>query len=286
MKLTLDFFNDIRELIVSARNTVARGVDLVQVHTNFEIGRRIVEQEQRGRNRADYGAEIVKALAGRLTDEFGKGFSASNLAYMRTFFLLYQDRASIFQTASGKLSSGKKLQSLIAKSSSAQKGQLLTDQFPIAQTVSGQSASFHQHRPFALSWTHYVFLLGVKNPDERRPLLAPQGPNIIAQGKRSACCAPPWVWHRRIFNGLKGQHHSRALCCAFSAQGPRAAPTQGGMRPSPHLPWAMIFCPLRGKAQHGPDPQWTPDNGQWTMRAASSISIIHCQLSIGVRGLL
>ena len=66
MKLTKTFFDDIRGLIVAARTTVARGVDLVQVHTNFEIGRRIVEQEQHGKNRAAYGKEVIKALAERL----------------------------------------------------------------------------------------------------------------------------------------------------------------------------------------------------------------------------
>jgi hypothetical protein len=76
MKLTKGFFDDIRDLIVSARATVARGVDLVQVHTSFEIGRRIVEQEQKGKDRAAYGQEVIKALAERLTKEFGSGFSA------------------------------------------------------------------------------------------------------------------------------------------------------------------------------------------------------------------
>jgi hypothetical protein len=63
VKLTKSFFENIRQLIVSARTTVARGVDLVQVHTNFEIGRRIVEQEQKGKGRAEYGKEVVKVLA-------------------------------------------------------------------------------------------------------------------------------------------------------------------------------------------------------------------------------
>lgn len=202
MKITKTFFEDIRKLIVAARTTVARGVDLVQVHTNFEIGRRIVEQEQKGKNRAAYGKEILKALSARLTDEFGKGFSWSNLEYMRKFYLLYQDRTSISQSATGKLgSSGKSqakagiLQSPTAKSPLAQKGQSLTgelakskksqtasaqstadeigqpltDQFPISQTPSGKLESLVQipPRPFTLSWSHYVFLLGVKNPDER-----------------------------------------------------------------------------------------------------------------------
>src|SRR5258708_31438479 len=103
MKLTKAFFDDIRELIRVARTRVARGVDLVQVHANFEIGRRIVEQEQKGKDRAAYGKEVIKALAQRLTTEFGKGFSERNLAYMRSFFLLYRERAPILQSVIAKL---------------------------------------------------------------------------------------------------------------------------------------------------------------------------------------
>src|ERR1017187_4747481 len=142
-KLTKAFFEDIRRLIVSAHATVARGVDLVQVHTNFEIGRRIVEQEQKGKGRAAYGEEVISALAERLTAEFGRGFSTSSLAYMRSFFLVYRDRAKKFQSVIGKSGVDKKLQSAIAKS------------------------ALSERRPFTLSWTHYIFLLGISNPDER-----------------------------------------------------------------------------------------------------------------------
>ena len=140
MKITPKFFDGIRELIAGARTAVARGVDLVQVLTNFEIGRRIMEEEQRGKNRAAYGEEILKALADRLTDEFGKGFSLSNLKSMRQFYLQNQQR--IGQTASGQLGA-------LSKS----------------QSVSGQLAP--PLRPFALSWSHYVFLLRVQHPGER-----------------------------------------------------------------------------------------------------------------------
>jgi hypothetical protein len=64
---------------------------------------RIVEQEQQGKGQAAYGKEVVKALAGRLTGEFGSGFSERNLAYMRTFYLLYWQRPSILQSALAKL---------------------------------------------------------------------------------------------------------------------------------------------------------------------------------------
>ncbi len=108
MKLTKAFFEEIKGLIQSARATVARGVDLVQVYTNFEIGRRIVEQEQKGKGRAEYGLEVIKALAERLVGEFGRGFSISNLKSMRQFYLQHRDR--IGQTPSGQLLSGQKSQ--------------------------------------------------------------------------------------------------------------------------------------------------------------------------------
>lgn len=141
-------YANIRALVASARNTVARGVDLVQVHTNFEIGRHIVEYEQRGEARATYGQELLNLLADRLTAEFGKGFGRSNIAYSRSFYLAYRERGPIVQTTSGLL-----------PSSSHQAG---TVPFQIVQTLSGQS-----DRAFSLSWSHYVFLLGIKKVEER-----------------------------------------------------------------------------------------------------------------------
>ena len=64
-------------LIQSARNAAASAVNLLQVLTNFEIGRRIVEHEQKGARRAGYGQEMLKTLSSRLTEEFGKGFSVT-----------------------------------------------------------------------------------------------------------------------------------------------------------------------------------------------------------------
>ena len=69
-----------------ARQQVLRTVDTVQVRTCWEVGRHIVEYGQGGKNRARYGAKLLPQLAERLTAEFGKGFDASNLRYMRPFF--------------------------------------------------------------------------------------------------------------------------------------------------------------------------------------------------------
>ena len=178
MKLTKAFFEEIKALIQSARATVSRGVDLVQVHTNFEIGRRIVMQEQKGKDRAAYGEVVIKALAERLTAEFGKGFSPTNLKLMRLFFL--QNQSRIGQSATDQLGSPGKSQSVIGKFNDLGKGQSVIGQLAagkktqtlsakspadeIGQSLPDQSAP---PRPFCLSWTHYVFLLGIKTPDER-----------------------------------------------------------------------------------------------------------------------
>jgi predicted nuclease of restriction endonuclease-like (RecB) superfamily len=164
MKLSKSFIEDIRKLIGSARAIVGRGVDLVQVHTNFEIGRRIVEEEQQGKGRAAYGKAVIKALAIQLTTDFGPGFSARNLAYMRSFYMQYRDRGPILQTLSAKSSVGKKLQTASAKSAACEKK-------PAQLALSPQNIELHLPqgvRPFSLSWSHYVFLLGIKEADERR----------------------------------------------------------------------------------------------------------------------
>ena len=138
-------------LIQSARHVVATTVNTLQVMTNFEIGHRIVEYEQKGEKRAEYGAELLKELSTRLTEEFGRGFSERNLRSFRAFYLIYQDRsAAIRQKASAKLPL-------------TQKGQTSTDQ--LAPNRIFQAAS--EKLFFTLSWSHYVLLLTIKNPEER-----------------------------------------------------------------------------------------------------------------------
>ena len=76
----------LRELIQQGRQRALRAVDVVQVQTCWQIGRHIVEFEQGGEARAAYGKRLLPQLAEELTREFGKGFDASNLRYMRLFF--------------------------------------------------------------------------------------------------------------------------------------------------------------------------------------------------------
>lgn len=137
---------EVRNLIQSARHAAATTVNTLQVLTNFEIGRRIVEYEQKGEKRAEYGARMLKELSARLTEEFGKGFSKANLEYMRRFYLEWQHRDSrIAQKPSGQFTP-------------PQIGLKATDQLKKPSEKS----------PFTLSWSHYVLLLTIKNPDERK----------------------------------------------------------------------------------------------------------------------
>ncbi len=154
---------EVRQLIQSARRGVSTIVDTFQVMTNFEIGRRIVEHEQKGAKRAAYGTELLNELSARLTEEFGRGFSRSNLEYMRKFFLEWQKRLPIFQTPSGKFAPAKNPQQPIGKLASLEISQQPTGKLvplEIRQQPTGKS-------PFTLSWTHYVTLLTVKDPNER-----------------------------------------------------------------------------------------------------------------------
>jgi len=86
------FVSGIRELIIIARSAVAHHVNTIQVLASFEIGFRIVEQEQKGAKRAAYGQQLILELSAHLLREFGKGFSERNLRNMRKFYLTYQQR--------------------------------------------------------------------------------------------------------------------------------------------------------------------------------------------------
>lgn len=83
------------ELIRQARQRALRAVDAIQVQTCWEIGRHIVEFEQGGAARAEYGRKLLPSLAKALTAEFGKGFDASNLRYMRLFYQAFPIRDAL-----------------------------------------------------------------------------------------------------------------------------------------------------------------------------------------------
>ena len=136
-------------LIEWARQKVVSVVDVAHVYTNYEIGWMIVEEEQGGKSRADYGKKILVDLSNRLTAHFGRGYSVDNLQRMRAFYLMYSAHG---KSASDlrKFPAGKKSASGLRKSRS---GDSLNADCPIPQ--------------FALSWSHYLLLMRISDPKKR-----------------------------------------------------------------------------------------------------------------------
>lgn len=93
-------YSQVVELIQGARKQVATQVNSALLATYWNVGRLIVEDEQKSAHRAEYGKQVLQTLSKRLTKEFGKGFSVSNLQYMKRFYVVYQKQ----QTVSVKLS--------------------------------------------------------------------------------------------------------------------------------------------------------------------------------------
>ena len=137
----------IRKLVLAARSIAAHGVNTLQVATNFEVGRLIVEQEQKGKKRAEYGKRLLIELSRELTAELGRGYSLTNLKLMRQFYLEYS--LGIGQTAPDRFPL-------------PSKGQTASDRLPSRHEVNPSESGF-----IALSWSHYVFLLSIRCADER-----------------------------------------------------------------------------------------------------------------------
>ena len=122
------------ELVENARRNVAAVANVAQVYTNYEIGRQIIEEEQGGKHRADYGKRILIDLSNKLTARFGRGWSAENLRKMRSFFLMYSEiHNSVVEI----------------------------DDAEIHNSVA-------EIPKFSLSWSHYLKLMRIDDPDERR----------------------------------------------------------------------------------------------------------------------
>jgi predicted nuclease of restriction endonuclease-like (RecB) superfamily len=84
-------FSDICSIIENGRRQAYAEVSRLMIETYWKIGQRIVEEEQKGNKRAEYGAQLIDALSTELTHKYGKGFSKRNLAYFRTFYQIFPD---------------------------------------------------------------------------------------------------------------------------------------------------------------------------------------------------
>ena len=90
-----NFYKEIKELLYSAKNKVYQTINTTMTQTYFQIGKRIVEEEQGGETRAEYGKSLLKLLSVQLNNEFGKGFSVDNLENMRRFYIAFQKSETV-----------------------------------------------------------------------------------------------------------------------------------------------------------------------------------------------
>jgi hypothetical protein len=126
---------NISSLLDNARKKVAVAVNQTIVLTYYQIGRMIVEDEQNGENRAEYGKAVLKDLSLHLTEKFGRGFSEDNLSNMRKFYQIYSNQ-QISETLSRKSQNNL-----------------------IPHTLSAN---------LNLSWSHYLKLMRIKDINERK----------------------------------------------------------------------------------------------------------------------
>jgi predicted nuclease of restriction endonuclease-like (RecB) superfamily len=145
-------FSRVREILDAARVGLARTVNTTQVAANWLIGREIVEEEQRGQRRADYGTKLLAELSARLNAEFGRGYSVDNLEAFRQFYLDFPQLIS--DTVSRKLMLPPALPLQTNSETSSRESSGSTDWHPGELSPS-------------LSWSHYRQLLRVTRPEAR-----------------------------------------------------------------------------------------------------------------------
>ena len=146
-------FEDISALIEQSRQHIAKSVNTTMVYTYFGIGKYIVEYEQNGESRAEYGKETLKNLSFRLTDKYGRGWSVDTLEKCRWLYKAYSN---------DQISATMQRKSLSKKSATAQRKSSETPDRH-NEIVPGTD----EIHSFVLSWNHYQILMRIDNPLER-----------------------------------------------------------------------------------------------------------------------
>ncbi|MBR6775379.1 MAG: DUF1016 family protein [Bacteroidales bacterium] len=141
-------FERISALIEDARKRIVTTVNIAEVYTKYSIGQYIVEDEQKGEYRAQYGKQILQNLSARLTDRFGNGWSYSNLRQIRQFYIVYGNLTNAVCQIDGKND-----KQCLSISDSAIDVTSLSKQMP--------------EPAFTLSWSHYLILMRIENADAR-----------------------------------------------------------------------------------------------------------------------
>lgn len=140
-------YEQIAELIRQSREYVRTAVNTAMVYTYYGIGQHIIENEQQGQIRAQYGKAVLKELSERLSKEFGPGWSVDTLENARKLFLVYSKSAPAVRKSVSETTAGEKSAPMVRKS---------------AFSMQGDNAP-----SFVLPWSHYLILMRIDNPAER-----------------------------------------------------------------------------------------------------------------------
>jgi len=152
--VTKNFYGDIKQILDKARSTAFRTVNFLMVEAYWNIGRLIVEEEYKGKKRADYGASLIKELSAKLTKDFGKGFTETNIRYFRLFFLAFPIHHALSDESKKQKNSN----------IHAMSGDLPAS---IRHAVSDKFVDLQNFLRPELSWTHYRHLLKVEKEEAR-----------------------------------------------------------------------------------------------------------------------
>ena len=190
MKKGATLYDRVRQILESARSTVARSVNSTQVVANWLIGQEIVEEEQKGKARAGYGIALLQDLSARLTRNFDRGWSVRQLEYVRSFYLVYGSllngtKSNALRSISGGTensnavravsdaailhaprgeSGGVRISEALRRKSPQADSTLALSMIPYApRKESWRPGELHPN----LSWTHYRTLLRVDKPEAR-----------------------------------------------------------------------------------------------------------------------
>lgn len=142
--------NDLRSIVSKARSKAFAAVNYSLVERNWRIGQRIVEQEQNGASRAEYGKHVIEIASAALTEEFGKGFSETNIMNFKKFYLKFKELA-IPQTVSEEFKK--------------QKHQTLSDESSLLPQKDQTQSTQSELR--LLPWSHYERLIRVEDKKAR-----------------------------------------------------------------------------------------------------------------------
>ena len=149
-----NLFQNVVDLITQARKRVATTVNIAEVYTKFHIGQYIVEYEQKGEIRAEYGKAVLKELSKRLTDRLGDGWGYSTLKNIKQFYLVYAKRLNTVEPIeNSKLS----LQNEEKKYNQ-----------DLVQDKKAKHCLAFSEESFTLSWSHYLILMRITDPMARR----------------------------------------------------------------------------------------------------------------------